>query len=123
MCKKILMTLLCGLLLAGCNSKQSNSNDDSVNSGALRIKVGDTFIIALESNPTTGYSWSLAESDPNIVKKVSNVYEPQNVSPGIVGSGGTEIWTFKAIGEGEAKYQAMGKRRAANQRRDLSNQS
>ncbi len=103
MCKKILMTLLCGLLFTGCNSKQSGSENISEDSNNRRVKIGETFVIRLESNPTTGYSWSLAGFDANVVEKVSNVYEPKKTAANIVGSGGNEIWTFKAIAKGETK--------------------
>lgn len=97
---KILTSLfLCALLFTGCGNKQSNSNYPA-DSGVLSKKVGDTIVIRLESNPTTGYSWSLAEIPSDIIQKVSNIYEPLKTSGNIVGSGGTEIWTFKAISKG-----------------------
>jgi inhibitor of cysteine peptidase len=97
------MALLCCLLFMGCKNELSNSSNISESSGSLKLKVGDTFVIKLESNPTTGYSWSLAESDSKVVKQVSSVYEPEKTAPNIVGSGGTEVWTFKAFAKGETK--------------------
>ena len=91
--------ILCALLFAGCGNKQASSNNTD-DSGGLTTKVGDTFVIRLEANHTTGYSWSLVDSTPGIVQKVSDVYEPYNTTGNIVGSGGTEIWTFKAIAKG-----------------------
>ena len=82
----------------GCGSRQTNPSEEA---DASQIKVGDTFVIELDSNPTTGYSWSLAKAEPNIVEKVSSVYQPRRTAERLVGSGGTEIWTFKAIAKGQ----------------------
>lgn len=101
MYKEIFTILLCGILFTGCNSKHENSNYTGDVSGSVTLKVGDTFIIRLESNPTTGYSWALAKPESDIVEQVSKVYEPSNTSENIVGSGGTEVWTFKAKAKGQ----------------------
>ena len=90
---------LCTLLFFGCNSKIVDQSD-SIEPGNITIKSGDTFEIKLESNPTTGYSWRLAESPSGTIQNISNVYEPRKTSGNIVGSGGTEIWTFKAVSKG-----------------------
>jgi inhibitor of cysteine peptidase len=97
---KIVTTLiLCVFLSIGCANKPASSND-SVDSNIITAKSGDIFNITLESNPTTGYSWSIEEPFPEILQKVSNEYKPYNTSGNIVGSGGTEIWTFKGIAKG-----------------------
>jgi inhibitor of cysteine peptidase len=93
------MLILCASLFMGCSSKQAGSNNAD-NSSKLNLKAGDSFIIRLESNPTTGYSWSLAEPLSEILQKVSNVYEPYKTDRNVVGSGGTEVWTFKAVSKG-----------------------
>jgi inhibitor of cysteine peptidase len=53
----------------------------------------------LDSNATTGYSWELKGiSNPAILEKTDNKY----VTPtsGLVGAGGKEVWTFKALKAG-----------------------
>lgn len=92
--------LLTGML-TGCHAEQPQSTKAADNSGAIETKVGETFIIKLESNPTTGYLWRLAEPAPKIVEKVSNVYKATDTQGKIVGSGGIEEWTFKAIAKGK----------------------
>ncbi len=65
----------------------------------LRIPLGQTFKITLPSNPTTGYSWQLAtEPDSAIVTTEGREYRPE--TPVRSGSGGHEVWTFKACGKG-----------------------
>lgn len=63
-------------------------------------RVGDQFKITLDSNATTGFKWQLA-AKPNqkVAKKLSSVYNDPSES--IPGRGGSETWTFKAVGKGK----------------------
>lgn len=65
----------------------------------LVLKTGDEFVVELESNPSTGYSWTL---DGNLPDNVEQVGEPEFVEPGTgqVGAAGLERWTFRATGAG-----------------------
>ena len=65
--------------------------------GTVTIGMEDSLIVALDSNPTTGYSWALVSiSDESVLQKVSDEYipAPTPTEEPIVGSGGEEIWTF-----------------------------
>jgi len=67
----------------------------------IRVKPGMEFTIRLTSNPTTGYRWEFsAPPEEAVVKFVSRYYEPAGT--GLVGAGGTETWTFKAVARGKA---------------------
>ena len=72
----------------------------------IEALVGMDFSITLEANRTTGYGWQLAKPlRETVVKSVTNSYqEPAQApdAPPRVGSGGKEIWTFKATGPGRA---------------------
>ncbi|KYC54222.1 MAG: Chagasin family peptidase inhibitor I42 [Candidatus Methanofastidiosum methylothiophilum] len=63
--------------------------------GAINVKKGDTFKITLKSNPTTGYQWN-ADFDETLIQLVDTSYKADE--PQLMGSGGTEIFEFKAIG-------------------------
>ena len=66
----------------------------------VTVRKGRAFALALPSNPTTGYLWQPAESvDDSVIKFVGNEYRGDY--PGLIGAGGREIWTFKAVGIGE----------------------
>ena len=92
--------MLLAIILTGCHNQQATSVIPADNTGNIAAKVGDTFVIKLESNATTGYSWRLAELKTGTVEKVSNVYEPAKTQGRLVGSGGIEVWTFKAVSKG-----------------------
>ena len=66
------------------------------------MAVGEEIIIRLESNATTGYLWQVASpDDETIVELVSVEYnEPRS---GQTGAGGTEDFTFRATGAGDAQ--------------------
>ncbi len=66
----------------------------------FEVSVGQTFVITLASNVTTGYHWELATSLNNeVVELVSSEYKAPETK--LVGVGGQEIWTFRAVGRGQ----------------------
>jgi predicted secreted protein len=56
------------------------------------------FIIKLQSNPSTGYSWFLQDYNQSIVQPLKHTYESGDKT--LMGAGGVEIWTFKIKPEG-----------------------
>ncbi len=72
-----------------------------VSADALTVKAGERFTLSLQSNPTTGYHWELADSlDGTRLRLAGNEYQPDRTT-GLVGSGGTEHWTFEALRPGK----------------------
>ena len=99
--KYILLGIFFISILSGCNEERTDSNTVANTSGTITTKVGVNFVINLESNITTGYSWRLVEPETGILELVGNEYQPYENTGNMVGSGGTEIWTFKAIDKGK----------------------
>lgn len=66
----------------------------------ITVTAGETFDIVVPANPSTGYSWNiLPELDENIVQfVVENFFAEQPVA---VGSGGVDVWTFRAVNAGD----------------------
>lgn len=65
------------------------------NSNVIKINAGSDFTIALESNPTTGYKWEIANPlDAKLLKLLDSKYIPTKTD--LVGVPGKEEWTFKA---------------------------
>jgi len=78
--------------------------------GTVTIGLDDSLIVALDSNPTTGFSWALVSiSNTSVVMNVSNEYIPNPTPTGepIVGSGGEEIWTFAPQAAGTSTIEMM----------------
>ena len=99
--KKIFTFLLLSVLLAACSAKAAQPTDSKK---TIAARAGEEFTIVIESNPTTGYHWEIVQDslDENIVQFVSNAYQSTS-DPGLVGGGGVDIWTFKAVKPGEAR--------------------
>ena len=79
--------------------KRSTRDRDEKEPERIEVNVGQDFVIALDSNPTTGFSWRLAEPLPRMLKLQSKRYIPDE--PQKMGSGGTEEWTFKLVRSGK----------------------
>jgi len=73
----------------------------------LEVAVGEVFTVTLCSNPTTGFQWSESAqiSDPTVLEQVDHKFvapEAKGKGPPAPGTPGQEIWTFKALKEGES---------------------
>lgn len=74
---------------------ESQKEGDTM-SNLISTKAGETISITLDSNPTTGYQWQLANPvDEKVLKLISSVYRMPETN--MVGAGGKEVWTFKAL--------------------------
>lgn len=72
------------------------------NGQAVTTRVGARVVVNVAANPTTGYRWRVADGlDPAVLRQAEYVYEPESTSgPPRVGAGGTDHWTFEAVGPG-----------------------
>ena len=78
----------------------STSPAEKTVANRFEVAVGQTFVITLASNVTTGYHWELAASlNQEVVELVSSEYKASETK--LVGVGGQEIWTFRAVGRGQ----------------------
>jgi inhibitor of cysteine peptidase len=67
----------------------------------IELVVDQELIVELESNPSTGYSWSYEYVPEEVITSLGAArYTP--VAPVLVGSGGVDSFPFKAVGEGRA---------------------
>ena len=58
---------------------------------SIVVKVGESFTISLESNPTTGYTWH-AEYDSSFVDEFKSSFTPISQA---IGAGGKELFEFQ----------------------------
>jgi inhibitor of cysteine peptidase len=84
----------------GATTPPLSSVDASrVSAQTVDATVGQPFSVSLDSNPTTGYRWELAQPlDESILQLVQNAY--QRSGPAMPGAGGSEIWTFEPLCQG-----------------------
>lgn len=63
-------------------------------------KVGQTFTLKVESNPTTGYLWSAKSTGDSIKAKGSDTVSAPAGSP--PGAGGYQTFTYEAVAAGQS---------------------
>jgi inhibitor of cysteine peptidase len=67
----------------------------------ITVKKNAQFTIELDSNPSTGYTNIITELDPTFIKNIKKEYKPQQTKPGLIGAGGIDLFTFKALKKGK----------------------
>ena len=76
----------------------------------IEVEVDRQFVIALDSNPTTGYGWE-ESFDMSLLELTESRYEPgEEAKQGLVGAGGTDHFKFKALHEGETEITMVCRR-------------
>lgn len=70
------------------------------------LTQGETFMLELQANPSTGYVWGILVNQPSKerwIELIKSEYKPDK--PGRIGGGGTLNFTFKAMkSTGSASY-------------------
>ena len=94
--KKLNLILLILILSASLSLAQESKPAEMINAQA-----GHNFTITLSANPTTGYQWQLARPlNDKMIKLISSEYIADDT--GLVGSGGKQVWKFRALTAGRA---------------------
>ena len=77
---------------------------DSDNGSSVKLALNGELNVALASNITTGFSWSVGDQSATQLELKG---EPRYVPPGsttpVVGAAGTQVFTFEAKSTGTAK--------------------
>ena len=92
------MLIAAALIVAGCIGVAETYTDPGQ---TVNIGVNQQFVVALGSNPTTGYSWQESH-DQTMLELVKWNYE-EVAQEGVVGAGGIEYFRFKALKAGQTE--------------------
>jgi inhibitor of cysteine peptidase len=72
------------------------------NGQPVSLSVGQTLLVTLVSNPTTGYGWSASEpGTPQLAQQGEPTYQQDPNAGGAMGVGGTQTFNFKAEQAGD----------------------
>jgi len=109
--KRLLVTATTSILavglLAGCAGGIETYTDADK---TINANVNEEFVIALDSNPTTGYNWE-ESYDEAMLKLVESKYEMgKQAEEGMVGAGGTQYFRFQALKTGTTEITLTYKR-------------
>ncbi|HET7144251.1 MAG TPA: protease inhibitor I42 family protein [Anaerolineales bacterium] len=105
--KKVFVLPILAILLASCGSPTPTPVTQTrpaitEPSAPIEAQAGEAFHIVIDANPSTGYHWELiGELDGNVVEFVSRDYTADE--PVMPGSGGVDVWIFKAVSAGEVQ--------------------
>ncbi|MDA1004529.1 MAG: protease inhibitor I42 family protein [Chloroflexi bacterium] len=70
------------------------------NGATVRLAQGGTLLVALPSNPSTGYRWWVAEGSGAALELIDVRYVPPGSTMPVVGAAGTEVFRFRAVAPG-----------------------
>jgi inhibitor of cysteine peptidase len=103
---KVLVIALSVVLAAGCAAPQGAAPvtgtlrvDASADGTTVYLKQGAELVVSLESNPSTGFDWKVVESLPAQLTLKDDTFE-SSATPGVVGAGGTHVFTYTAAAFG-----------------------
>lgn len=100
-----LALILSALTLSGCGPAKEVKLDASANGRQVELQKGQTLVIPLESNPSTGYVWEVVELEESILRQMG---EPEFQSESnLPGAGGTETWRFQATKAGQTALELV----------------
>ena len=106
--KKILVLILVMvsiLLMVGCADGNTIALTSSDNGKTIDAVVGDKIEVAIEGNPTTGFSW---ETEQLNIAQLQQLGEPEyTAASNLLGSAGTYVFTFKVVGTGETSLKLI----------------
>lgn len=105
----VLVVLAAGCSTVGASPKANDSIEIAGDEFAaanhitrtIDLAPGDAVTVSLASNPSTGFSWTEAAliADPTVLEQVEATWtEAEN--KGMMGAGGSQVWTLKALRQG-----------------------
>jgi len=83
------------------NQEENEPIDISEDSDVVNIKKGDKFLVVLDSNPTTGYSWEYSINS-EYIQFIDKDFVSESEGQ-MVGVGGNETFNFLALESGETE--------------------
>ncbi|RMQ49809.1 putative Lipoprotein [Pseudomonas cichorii] len=97
---RILAPLSLALLTACAQTPKNIVSVDAQSDCPLTLKSGQTLILTLPSNPTTGFRWQIQNPAQNVLRSLGPEVYNNSQSTEMVGSGGQSVWRYKATDAG-----------------------
>ncbi len=89
-------------LLAACTQTPHTISLDEEHSSRcpLELVQGQSVLITLRSNPTTGFRWQVQDAAPSVLRSLGPEVYSNPEDSGLVGSAGQSSWRFEATNPG-----------------------
>ena len=92
-------------ILTACGGADEVKLDVIDDGDQVELKSDQTLVISLEGNPTTGYTWEVAEVDEAVLKQVGETeFKPDT---GDVGSPGMQTLRFETVSSGKTDLELV----------------
>lgn len=99
--KNYLFLFLITLILTSCTTNKHLVIIDKDNNQEFILPKDEVFEISLNSNPTTGYQWTIEKIDSSYLYQLGeSEYSSEST---LMGGGGIETYKFKTLKEGETE--------------------
>ena len=102
MLKVFRITVIFGLLLtalSACSPAKEVKLDAGDDGSQVELDAGQTLVVNLEGNPTTGYTWEAAELDEQVLRQVGETeFKPESDA---IGAGGVQTLSFETANSGQ----------------------
>ena len=96
------------LFTSGCGSVKEVKAGMDRNGKEIQLQQSEVLSVRLESNPTTGYSWQLAECEKSILQPAGEpTFETAANGKQQVGTGGWETFQFKPVKAGQTHLKLV----------------
>ena len=89
-------------LLAACTQTPHTISLDEEHSSRCPLELvrGQSVLITLRSNPTTGFRWQVQDAAPSVLRSLGPEVYSNPEDSGLVGSAGQSSWRFEATNPG-----------------------
>lgn len=98
----LFILLIAALLFTACAAPVGEISLGAEDNGLqVELDEGWVLVISLESNPSTGFGWHVADIDEAVLKQVGEVeFVAVSGDEELVGAPGIEVLRFEAVGSG-----------------------
>ncbi|MDI6901394.1 MAG: protease inhibitor I42 family protein [Anaerosomatales bacterium] len=91
------------LAVAGCDAAASEVIiDDQDDGGSVRLGIGQVLVVRLPANPTTGFTWTAAETPAFLERLGEPEFSPESDA---LGAGGIQEFRYAASEPGEGSLE------------------
>ena len=107
--KFLLISVLLSTAASACAASAVEHPLTAANANqTIEVNVGDTLVVELEGNPTTGFTWEAVELDQAVLEQVG---EPEfTAQSDLLGAPGVIVLRFKANGPGQTLLKLVYRR-------------
>ena len=111
MLKVIRIFVMFGMLLtalSACGASNEVKLDAGDDGSQVELNTGQTLVVSLAGNPTTGFTWEAAELDEQVLRQVGEAeFKPDSDA---IGAGGVQTLHFETVNSGQTTLNLVYRR-------------